>query len=425
MFKVTSAIIKEFRVLVRDKVGLAVMFIMPIILVIIMTSIQNSTYELINDNKIPIIIINKDTSKVSLQFEQALKNTGMFTMYSESPKELKNIRTLMHSYDALVTLVIPSTYFTLMQSNASKNASKALQSFGINSQTIQPSIKKEQKLQIYFNPVLQESYKYSIEGAIQSALQIQENKLMIESLYVSVNQKEMPDGYEKEMMPKPARFEELPIEQGENTKTPNASEHNVPAWTLFAMFFTVVSLGGNIVKEKLSGSFIRLKLLPTNYIVGLFAKQIVYLCVVILQVAVIFSIGKLIFPLLNLPILHMPTQIFSLFLVTIICGWSAISFALCIGVFSSSEEQASGFGSVSVVILAAFGGVFVPSFAMPEYFDSIMKFSPFYWGLESYYGLFLEEQSIHTLYSSLIPLIVLSIILQIVAFIKLKTKKLI
>ena len=47
--------------------------------------------------------------------------------------------------------------------------------------------------------------------------------------------------------------------------TPNATQHNVPAWTIFAMFFIIMSLGGSVVREKVSGSFIRLKTLPTNY----------------------------------------------------------------------------------------------------------------------------------------------------------------
>ena len=35
--------------------------------------------------------------------------------------------------------------------------------------------------------------------------------------------------------------------------------HNVPAWTIFAMFFVVISLAGSIVPEKLSGSFYTFK----------------------------------------------------------------------------------------------------------------------------------------------------------------------
>ena len=56
MFKLWSTIIKDVRILSRDKVGIALMFGMPILLVIIVTGIQNNTFQLINKNKILSLI---------------------------------------------------------------------------------------------------------------------------------------------------------------------------------------------------------------------------------------------------------------------------------------------------------------------------------------------------------------------------------
>jgi len=52
MYKLWATIKKDVRVLLRDKVGLTFMFLMPIMLAIIITAVQNSTFELVNDNKI-------------------------------------------------------------------------------------------------------------------------------------------------------------------------------------------------------------------------------------------------------------------------------------------------------------------------------------------------------------------------------------
>ena len=92
MFKFTSTLIKEFRLLIRDRVGLAVMFLMPIILVIIMTSIQNSTFELINDNKISLLISNNDTSDVSKDFISTLEKSGLLFDHSVLFEFLKGTR---------------------------------------------------------------------------------------------------------------------------------------------------------------------------------------------------------------------------------------------------------------------------------------------------------------------------------------------
>ena len=135
------------------------------------------------------------------------------------------------------------------------------------------------------------------------------------------------------------------------------------------MFFVVISLGSSVVREKLNGSFVRLKTLPTNYLLALLSKQLTYLFVTMAQAAVIFAIGIWLFPSLGLPKFNLPADLPGLFIVTFICGWCAVSFAICIGVFAQTQEQANGIGAVSIVLLAAIGGLLVPSFAMPDSFQ--------------------------------------------------------
>ncbi len=48
------------KILLRDRLGLFLIFFMPILLVIVITSVQNSTFELVNNNKISLLVYNKD-----------------------------------------------------------------------------------------------------------------------------------------------------------------------------------------------------------------------------------------------------------------------------------------------------------------------------------------------------------------------------
>jgi ABC-2 type transport system permease protein len=94
-------------------------------------------------------------------------------------------------------------------------------------------------------------------------------------------------------------------------------------------------------------------------------------------------------------------------------------------VFSNTQEQANGFGAVSVVLLAAVGGLLVPSFVMPASFQFIMRLSPLHWCLEAYYGLFLEGGNLQDIWMNIIPLLVITLLLQIIAFYGLRRKSLI
>lgn len=426
MFKLKSSIIKELRLLSRDRVGLLLMFIMPVFLAIVMTAIQDSTFKLVNDNKMSLVICNRDDDDTADEFIEALQNTGLFSVSVTDVAGDDALKKFSKDKNALATLIIPKGMFKDIKQKASIKANKALVDFGI-SDSVKDAPHHDTTamlMKVIFKPVLQDTYRYSVKASINSIVQIITNKLMIRFLYSDINQKEITTEMEEQMLP-----EDVTVEEIADNKTshgmPSATQHNIPAWTLFAMFFSVISLGGNIVKEKLSGSFTRLKVLPTSYAVALISKQAVYLLVALVQVAVIFSIGIWLFPLFGLPALDIPHDVLGLLVISLICGWCAISYALCIGVFAQTQEQANGFGSASVVILAAIGGIFVPSFAMPESFKALLSISPFHWGLQSYYGLFLENLPLVQIILNILPLLVSIFVLQTISFIGLKRKNLI
>ena len=260
---------------------------------------------------------------------------------------------------------------------------------------------------------------------MRSALQLVENKQILKSLYFSLNEKDLPPSLENEIVNSQASINEIPVSRNGSRNIPNATQHNIPAWTIFAMFFIVISLGSSVVREKLNGSFVRLKTLPTSYLVALLSKQIAYMAVTLVQTAAIFSIGVWLFPLIGLPALNIPADKLGLLIVSVICGWCAVSYAICIGVFAQTQEQANGFGAVSIVLLAAIGGILVPSFAMPSSFQGVMKLSPLHWCLEAFYGLFLEGGKLKDVLLNILPLLGITLLIQIVTLYTLKRKNLI
>src|SRR5579863_8801493 len=111
MFKLWATIVKDSRVLWRDGVGLALMFVMPIVLVIVITDIQNSTFKLINQNKLPVLICNRVTGTLGKQLVDAINKIGMFSI-SELPKgqNEKAIADSMKKSDALMGMIIPADF---------------------------------------------------------------------------------------------------------------------------------------------------------------------------------------------------------------------------------------------------------------------------------------------------------------------------
>lgn len=426
MFKLWATIRKDIRVLLRDRVGIALMFVMPIVLVVVVTSIQNSTFQLVNKNRLPIIINNRDTGQSSKQLITAIGKIGMFRVAElKGNTDEKQITDAMHNQDAMLGIVIPANFSARVKAKSKNVADKAMTSFGLQGDSIQKKVSDVDPLTLYYNPILQESLRLSVKGALQSALQMVESRETLRTLYFAINDTPLPEKLENDMLDNRTIINEIPVSKNGIRQTPNATQHNVPAWTIFAMFFVIMSLGGSVVREKVSGSFIRLKTLPTNYVVGLLSKQLTYLGVTMLQALVIFSMGIWLFPYFGLPALNLPKDVLALIITTIICGWCAVSYAICVGVFSQTQEQSNGFGAVSIVILAAIGGLMVPSFAMQGTFKSAADISPMHWCLEAYYTLFLQGGKLADVMSNLIPLFAITLIIQFITYLGLKRKNLI
>ncbi len=411
----------------RDWLGVMFMFIMPVLLVLIVTGMQSGTFEMAKKNRVPLLVCNRDTGAASLQFIRAVDTIGLFEVDSipgTQPEEM--IRERLYRKEALLAVVLPADFSAGVASRTRVLAGKALKSFGLEDSISGGGVSVGgTPLILYYHPVLEESFRRSAEGTLYSALQLIESRQLLKTLYFSINEKELPDTLEHELLGNREKISEIPISRSTNRRSPTVSQHNVPAWTIFAMFFVVVSLGSGIVREKRSGSFIRLRTMPTSYVLIILSKQITYLGVTMVQALLIFAVGVWIFPLVGLPRLDLPDDWSGLVLISILCGWCAVSYAICVGVFAETEEQANGFGVISIVILAAIGGLMIPDFILTGPFRVATKFSPLHWCLDAYYSLFLEGGKLKDVWSNVLSLVLIIAGLQGVALWGLKRKNLI
>lgn len=425
MFKLWITIKKDVSILLRDRIGIALMFVMPIVLVVVVTSIQNSTFQLVNKNKIPAVVFNLDTGKSGKQLIKDIDKIGLFKVITLKGSGTDSLMHHMDEHDALLGIIIPNNYSQQVLAKAASSADKAMAKFNGSADSLNTPAPTIDAFKVYYNPVLQQSLRFSIQGAIQSAMQMVESRQTLRTLYYNTNEKEMPEALEKQMLSADTRINMIAVSKDGTHTTPNAAQHNVPAWTIFAMFFVIMSLGGSVVREKVSGSFIRLKTLPTSYAIGILSKQLTYLVVTLLQAAVIFSMGIWLFPVIGLPALNIPNDIFGTFVVTLVCGWCAVSYAICVGVFASTHEQSNGFGAISIVILACIGGLMVPSFAMQGLAKTLASFSPMHWVLDAYYSLFLEGAQLKDILNNILSILLITLAFQLLTYIGLKRKNLI
>ena len=422
MRKLQASIVKEFLILINDKVGLLLMYLMPILLVFIITVVQDSTFKLVNENNIELLVINEDDGALGDSLSNLLTTSGLFNIRFEESMDSKEIESLLLNGDELIAVQIPFDFSENLELKAATLSSNMLVQFGLLDSIQQNHDLKASQLNLFYDPVLQENFRFSIVSSIKAYINAIENQLVIRSLYQSLGMDASNNAFMQELAMNKTAVIQKSASSTSGEIIPNSTQHNVPAWSIFAMFFMVISLGGNVVKERLSGSFVRLQTIPSSFLLVLVSKVIIYLGVALSQLALIFTIGKFVFPLIGLPELELPSNISGLIAVSTLSGLAAISFALLIGTYAKTQEQANGFGAISVIILAAIGGIWVPTFVMPHYLQVIGMVSPLHWCLEGFYTLFLKGGDWYLLYPTFLFLIIFIFACQSLVVLKLKVQ---
>lgn len=423
MNKLRAAILKEMRQLKSDFLGLIMLFVLPVVLVLIITLVQDSVYRIVNENNISLLVSNKDEGDKSEKLIQLLKESKMFIVHDTETSD-KDLKAELLSKDMQMALYFSPDFSKKLEAKAKKTSDLMMSELGVFEMDSAQETVIAPELNLYYDPVLQDNFTLSIVGILNSYMSMVESEIMIAAVFAEMDMETPPELMDN-MKENQVTINRIPAQLSGTKTNPNSTQHNVPAWTIFAMFFMVISLGGNIVNERTSGSFQRLKTLPTSFAVVLSSKVIVFVVVALLQLTLIFSLGKFLFPFIGLPTLMLPSNIIGFILISILCSLSAVSFALFIGTYTKSQVQANGIGAVLVIIFAAIGGVWVPLFIMPEYMQTIGSFSPLYWCLEGFYILFLEKGDWMALLPVITFLVIFIFTCQFLTILKLRIEKLI
>ncbi|WP_339713609.1 ABC-2 transporter permease [uncultured Kriegella sp.] len=402
MHKLWASTYKEILLLVRDIGGLAILFLMPLLLLIVITLVQDSTFKTITDTKLPILMVDYDKGTVSENIHENLAESNSFQIISKTSEE--EAKQLVLRGDYQLAIVIPENLSTDLDQKVTENVDGILAKFGLeegeDSIPVVKSKLEPKEVKLYFDPATQQSFKSSVKNGIDRMI----SKIETQTIYKAF-QEQLTDDASEVIFDTENFITFTEIVPGKNSGNiiPNSSQHNVPAWTLFAIFFIILPLSINMVKEKNQGTFVRLRTNPVSYATVLGGKTLVYTSVCLVQFALMLLIGVFLFPMMGLPELDVSGRLPLLFVVALFAGLAAVGLGLLLGTIARTQEQSAPFGATLVVILAALGGVWVPIFVMPKFMQLLSNISPMNWGLNAFYDVFLR----HSEFSEIIPEIAL------------------
>lgn len=405
LYKLWRNFVKEVLLLKRDLGGIIIIFVMPLLLIVTITLIQDSSFKNLEGTKIPVIYVDNDKDEVSKSIEDELKASKTFdllTNYNE-----KTAKEAVFSGKYQMAIVIPKDLTKNLNAIIDDKVQTIVSSFGLpgDSASTKKLVPQKKEIHLYFDPATNTGFKNSVMTSVSKMIFKIENDKIYKSF-----QDQLGTSEDLEQNKDLITYKEIMPNTGKKEILPTSVQHNVPAWALFAIFFIVVPLSINLVKEKSQGTSLRLRISPTPYYIPILGKTFTYLIICIIQFLLMVAIGVYLFPLIGLSQFEVSGKMLSLIVVTLFSGLAAIGFGILIGTIANTQEQSAPFGATSVVVLAAIGGIWVPVFLMPDFMQSVAKFSPMNWGLNAYYSIILRNGSVFSVAKELILLFLFYIV---------------
>lgn len=393
MLRLFSTIQKELLILLRDRGGLAILFLMPMAMITIMALIQDAPFKDYQELKIPLLLVNKDTGSLGRSIEQGLKESKIaeITQLQLSNEEVKK---KIKAGEFEIGIIIPPAATQSLNATVNHFVSEKLAGAGLSNTAEDATVLTENiELQILFAPGTKKSFKATILSSLKQSSSKLETKTLIDLFSKKLATAETNANATQPLKDFINFTEVSTVETREEALLLNSVQHNVPAWTIFGMFFIVISMAGSIIKERDDGSYLRIRTMPGSFVTVLTGKISAYLLVCIVQCILMLLVGIYLLPHVGLPALQTGSSIAGVAVVAISTGLAATGFGILVGTVFTTHQQSSTFGAVSVVILAALGGIWVPVYVMPQSIQLLAAFSPLYWSLTAFHKLFLNGGS--------------------------------
>ena len=384
MKKFITLLYKDYLLLVRDIAGLCLMFLMPVALVFLMTFLQNDLIGKINETEISVLMLNLDSDTLGNSIERQIADSESFKLAKAENNE-NELRLAVARGDYMIGIVVPKGTTDSIRQNAKR---AVMGGFNGEDHAKSDSVAS---IRIYLDPTLKASFRNTLMSTMKEYTARTERDFLLQELITELNARIPVLLGSIELDGSQVDFDVQYAFKDENSVIPNASQHNVPAWTLFAIFFITLSLSVGLINERKEGSFKRLLTMPCSYIQYLLSKSIVFLIVCLLQFALLFALGVYLFPHIGLPELTLGENAWLLLPMCICSSLAAIGFGVFIGKITTDHQQAAVLAALSVVIFAAIGGIWVPVFTMPEIMKTISHVSPLNWGLNGFYDILIRN----------------------------------
>jgi ABC-2 type transport system permease protein len=402
--QIIAITLKELKVLWLDREALALLFAMPMFFILVMSFALEGVFEAgSKGHPIEILVVNRNGGSLAEQAIADLKRMeGLILIEAKGgvPLNLEKAEQFIRKGNYSLALLFPE---------------------GFTDRVLQISNERQnEKATVYLisDPAMNIQLLATVKGAIQSVIERrvslarvpQRLKEMLGTLGGMERQLDniLGDTNKSERERSGVVFIHT-FPKGFNAgRRPTATEQNVPAYTIFGVFFIVLTLASSFLQEKKDGTFQRILAAPLSKTALLIGKLLPYYLVNVIQIGLMLCIGVVVFgmKLGNLP---------ALVIISFALAAAANGLGLLVAALGKTEAQVNGLSVLLAITLSALGGMMVPTFIMPDLMKTLSLFTPHAWALAGYHDIIIRGLGTKDILSEMFVLLGFALIFFVIA----------
>ena len=393
----------------RDRAGLLLLFLMPVVLVMVITLVQQNVRRAAGGPGARVVVVDQDHGGVGRGLAMEMQALGIAVVPAGEGADIRALKQECRRGRIQALVVVPAGFAAGLE-EAVRDSLRGREGEKGARDKPGPVIK------IDFDPAVFAGLRAAVTGAVRAAA-----ARITARRTAAVLGRILPDRIRAALVAAAGPAAALaPVEVpslaslGEEVvgiraasaslSAPTAVQHNVPAWSLFGIFFISVPLAAMTLNERRRRIFARLLASPAPRFAVVCSRICAYGLVCFCQFVLLFAVGAWLLPLFGTDALVMPDAVSALLLTLVCACFAASGYGFLVGVVARTHEQAAMFASISVVVAAAVGGVMVPVYAMPPAMRSLSVVSPLAWGLDSLLALFVRGSGLAVVWPNLAAL---------------------
>ena len=410
MKRIIATFIKEWHLMRRDIDGISLVFLMPIILVIIMALVQDAPFKDFKEIKFKTLVVDHDQSAISAKIINGLKQSNQFEM-STQELSLEEVKQVIKNGKFNFAVIIKKGVGSEIVNSGNIIANQIAAQIGIHQKMPHREQRDSNQIDLMFDPISKPTFKIAIHNALEKLVEKIQSEIILERISAIQPQKENTDSLDFQKILGQVKVNEI----GTGTENAyiqkiNSVQHNVPSWSIFGIFFMVLVISESLITERNTGSWTRIKLIQGSLFDIFVGKILFFILLGIIQFYFMLLVGVYLMPLLGLDALVIGTHQGALFLMVSSISLCAASVGILFGMIFNSTNQALPVGAISVVILSAVGGVWVPLEILPPLLSKISYISPLRWSLEGINNILLRNGGLSTILIPSFALVLVSAI---------------